>query len=56
MTVADGARTFRTTGEACDGFMGRYPRSLAAPFADAAGVGPFTLTARARAASGRRPD
>ncbi|OMH25139.1 SAM-dependent methyltransferase [Tersicoccus phoenicis] len=36
--MADGAKTFQTTGAAYDGFMGRYSRVLAAPFADAAGV------------------
>ncbi len=35
---AEGARTFQATGDAYDLFMGRYSRSLAGPFADAAGV------------------
>jgi SAM-dependent methyltransferase len=35
---ADGARTFLTTGDAYDSFMGRYSRSLAAPFADQVGI------------------
>lgn len=34
----EGARTFQTTGDAYDLFMGRYSRSLARPFADAAGL------------------
>jgi ubiquinone/menaquinone biosynthesis C-methylase UbiE len=38
MVAADGARSFLTTGQAYDRFMGRYSRSLAAAFADAAGV------------------
>ncbi|MET0911197.1 MAG: methyltransferase domain-containing protein, partial [Ilumatobacteraceae bacterium] len=35
---APGARSFQTTGDAYDAFMGRYSRSLAAPFADAVGL------------------
>lgn len=38
MTEAAGARTFATTGEAYDLFMGRFSRALAGPFADWAGV------------------
>lgn len=38
MAAADGARSFLTTGQAYDRFMGRYSRSLAAAFADAAGA------------------
>ncbi len=36
--VTDGARSFRTSGDAYDGFMGRYSRPLAVVFADMAGV------------------
>lgn len=40
MVSPDGAtESFRTTGAAYDGFMGRYSRPLAVAFADAAGVG-----------------
>jgi len=38
MDAPDGARSFLATGQAYDRFMGRYSRSLAAAFADAAGV------------------
>lgn len=38
MDPVEGARSFHTSGEAYDAFMGRYSRALAAPFADAAGV------------------
>lgn len=38
--VADGARTFATTGEAYDAFMGRYSRPLAVDFATFAQVAP----------------
>lgn len=38
MEPTEGARTFQTSGASYDSFMGRYSRSLAAPFADAAGV------------------
>ena len=38
MTSAEGARSFQTSGEAYDSFMGRYSRPLATHFADAAGV------------------
>jgi len=38
MEPVDGARTFQTTGEAYDSFMGRYSKPLAHAFADAAGV------------------
>ena len=55
MEPVDGARTFQTTGEAYDAFMGRYSRPLAHSFADAAvveagmsaldvGCGPGALT------------
>ena len=40
MEPVSGARTFQTTGEAYDSFMGRYSRPLAQSFADAAGVEP----------------
>jgi SAM-dependent methyltransferase len=40
MDDVEGASSFQTTGDAYDGFMGRYSRSLAAPFADAAGIEP----------------
>ena len=40
MEPVSGARTFQTTGEAYDAFMGRYSRPLALLFADAAGVEP----------------
>ncbi len=40
MEPVSGARTFQTTGEAYDMFMGRYSRPLAHLFADAAGVEP----------------
>ncbi|MDO8361927.1 MAG: class I SAM-dependent methyltransferase [Actinomycetota bacterium] len=36
----EGARSFLTSGDAYDTFMGRYSRPLAAAFADAAGVSP----------------
>jgi SAM-dependent methyltransferase len=35
---AEGARSFATSGEAYDAFMGRYSRPLATVFADAAGI------------------
>src|SRR6188474_2888650 len=35
---APGARSFQTTGDAYDAFMGRYSRSLAAAFADSVGL------------------
>ncbi|WP_324653308.1 class I SAM-dependent methyltransferase [Georgenia sp. H159] len=38
MNPVPGARTFTGDGDAYDRFMGRYSRSLASPFADAAGV------------------
>ena len=38
MEAADGARSFLTSGDAYDAFMGRYSRPLAVAFADAAGV------------------
>jgi SAM-dependent methyltransferase len=38
MEPAEGSRSFVTSGDAYDLFMGRYSRALAAPFADAAGV------------------
>jgi SAM-dependent methyltransferase len=38
MDDVEGASSFRTTGDSYDAFMGRYSRSLAAPFADAAGI------------------
>lgn len=38
MEPVQGARTFQTSGDAYDGFMGRYSRLLASRFADAAGV------------------
>lgn len=38
MDEVEGARTFGVAGSAYDGFMGRYSRLLAVPFADAAGV------------------
>ncbi len=38
MEPTEGARSFQTTGDAYDAFMGRYSRPLAAAFADAAGV------------------
>lgn len=55
MSEADGSQLFRASGDAYDRFMGRYSRSLAAPFADAAtisvgqrvldvGCGPGALT------------
>jgi ubiquinone/menaquinone biosynthesis C-methylase UbiE len=40
MESPEGARSFLATGAAYDTFMGRYSRSLAAAFADAAGVAP----------------
>lgn len=40
MSSTEGARTFQTSGEAYDSFMGRYSRRLAPLFADAAGVAP----------------
>ena len=40
MDAADGARTFLTTGNAYDLFMGRYSRPLAVKFADSVGVTP----------------
>lgn len=40
MKPVSGARTFQTTGEAYDAFMGRYSRPLALSFADVAGVEP----------------
>jgi SAM-dependent methyltransferase len=39
MEPVEGAREFRTTGNAYDGFMGRYSRMLAGPFADVADIG-----------------
>ena len=39
METPRGAQSFLATGQAYDSYMGRYSRSLAAPFADAAGVG-----------------
>lgn len=39
MEPVEGARSFQVTGQAYDGFMGRYSRPLAAVFADAVGVG-----------------
>jgi SAM-dependent methyltransferase len=36
--TAEGARLFQASGQAYDGYMGRYSRPLAAAFADAAGV------------------
>jgi len=38
MESAEGARSFLTTGDAYDAFMGRYSRPLAVVFADVAGV------------------
>lgn len=38
MEAAEGARSFLTSGEAYDAFMGRYSRSLAVPFVHAVGV------------------
>lgn len=38
MDPVQGARSFQTTGEAYDAFMGRYSRPLAVAFADRAGV------------------
>lgn len=38
MDPTPGSRTFHTSGDAYDSFMGRYSRSLAGPFADHAGV------------------
>lgn len=38
MVSAEGAQSFRTTGQAYDGFMGRYSAPLAGQLADAAGV------------------
>lgn len=38
MDEVEGARTFGVAGATYDSFMGRYSRSLAVPFADAAGV------------------
>ena len=38
MEPAEGARSFMVSGDAYDAFMGRYSRSLAVVFADAAGV------------------
>ena len=35
---AEGARTFLTSGDAYDAFMGRYSRPLAVAFLDAVGV------------------
>lgn len=45
MEPAQGAATFQKSGSDYDAFMGRYSRSLAAPFADWAGVtaGQFAL-------------
>lgn len=40
MEPTEGARTFSVSGDAYDGFMGRYSRQLAVRFADAAGVEP----------------
>jgi SAM-dependent methyltransferase len=40
MDTAEGARAFQATGQAYDGFMGRYSVPLAVPFAAAAGVRP----------------
>ncbi|MFI5956174.1 class I SAM-dependent methyltransferase [Cryptosporangium sp. NPDC051539] len=40
MNTPNGARSFLTTGVAYDGYMGRYSRSLAEPFADSAEIGP----------------
>ena len=40
MLHADGASTFRVSGEAYDRFMGRYSRPLAGALADAAGIEP----------------
>jgi SAM-dependent methyltransferase len=40
VSQADGASTFRISGEAYDRFMGRYSRPLAGALADAAGVKP----------------
>lgn len=40
MGPAEGARSFVSTGDAYDGFMGRYSRPLAAVFADVAEVVP----------------
>lgn len=39
METPEGARSFLTSGNAYDAYMGRYPRLLADLFADAAGVG-----------------
>jgi SAM-dependent methyltransferase len=38
MEPTEGARSFQASGDAYDAFMGRYSRSLATVFADAAGV------------------
>lgn len=38
MDASESARSFLASGEAYDGFMGRYSRPLAASFADAVGV------------------
>lgn len=38
MADVHGSKTFGVSGDAYDSFMGRYSRSLAGPFADAAGV------------------
>ena len=38
MDTVDGARSFLTSGQAYDAFMGRYSRPLAVAFADRAGV------------------
>jgi SAM-dependent methyltransferase len=40
MDRVEGAKTFGVAGATYDSFMGRYSRSLARPFADAAGVQP----------------
>ena len=38
METPRGAQSFLASGQTYDRFMGRYSRSLAAPFADVAGV------------------
>ncbi len=40
MEPVEGARSFQTTGDAYDAFMGRYSRALAPAFSAAAGVAP----------------
>jgi len=40
MSEAEGASSFRISGETYDRFMGRYSARLAVPFADAAGIEP----------------